>query len=31
MGDDLKRKIKAHRKHLSISEWTEVVAWEGLA
>lgn len=31
MGDDLKRKIKAHRKHLNISEWAEVVTWEGLA
>lgn len=31
MADDLKRKIKAYRKHLNISEWAEVVAWEGLA
>lgn len=31
MGKDLKRKIKAHRKHLNISEWAEVVTWEGLA
>lgn len=31
MGDDLKRKIKVHRKHLNISEWADVVAWGGLA
>lgn len=29
IGDDLR--IMGHRKHLDISEWLEVAAWEGLA